>query len=571
MYKLIGFILLTVLTVNLAADFDEREIYLKQASQLTLRRQYDKANEVYLRLLADYPGDAEIVLKLVTNYITLNKLPEAEILLAENRQVLPALDYTQQMIIILLAQAEMKKAETLAKDFLRANPGQVNAYRTIGSAFERYRQYEQATAFYLQARQVTQDDYLFTRELANGYENMKSFALAIPEYLKHLERNKAYFHYVLNRIKIMLEEDSNQILVLRKFSSTSQDPQVQEILALALAEIGNYEESLLEFTKLPPEKTLDFAETLTFQENFEYALNAYHNYLERETTPNLKADALIEIAEIHLIRNEFDTAENILQQLRNDQSLQDRKYRYKTRANRYCRELLATLAQYRGQPLAIVIDYLNEAKEFANNAREKQEIDFKIVHLQTMNENFQEARSLLTEVLKNEEKSTEIFKQGYFYAFLLALMQNDPQADSLLSELLINLPESPYTNDALNLAVTAGSLQENHKTAFLAAYRQNQLLKCKEAVAQLEQLHEETGNEEFLIIAADWAARCELSAKAWELFSREYSSEDLSQYAALNQVKLTSEQESRYVLITEFLKTWPHSVFAPAFRTMLRK
>lgn len=570
MNKFLGFILLTALAVNLAADFNEKEIYLKQASQLTLRRQYDKANEVYLRLLTDYPGDTEIVLKLVTNYINLNKLPEAEKLLTENRNGLPALDYTQQMIIILLAQAEMARAETLAKDFLHANPGQVNAYRTIGAAFERYRQYEQATTFYLQARQITKDDYLFTRELANSYENMKSFSLAIPEYLKHLERNQAYFHYVLNRIKMMLEEDSNQIHTLRKFSSTSQDPQVQEILALALAEIGNYQEALQEFAKLPPEKTLDFAEALAFQEKYEHALNAYHNYLDRETAPDLQADALIKIAEIHLVLNEFDTAEIILQQLRKDQTLQDRKFRYKTRANRYCRELLAALAQYRDQPLATVIDYLNEAKEFANNAREKKEIDFKIVHLHTMNENYQEAGSLLAEVLKNEEKSTEIFKQGYFYAFLLALMQNDPQADSLLSELLINLPESPYTNDALYLTVTSGSLEDIPKTAFLAAYRQNQLLKCNEAITQLVQLSEETGQEEFLIIAADWAAQCDSTAAARELFSREYSNEDLSQYAALNQVKLTSDKEARYILITEFLKTWPHSVFAPAFRTMLR-
>ncbi len=60
-----------------------------------------------------------------------------------------------------------------------------------------------------------------------------------------------------------------------------------------------------------------------------------------------------------------------------------------------------------------------------------------------MTENYSEAKKILSKILHREEPGSDNFKLSYFYSFQLALMEQDPAADSLLAELIINLPEHP--------------------------------------------------------------------------------------------------------------------------------
>ncbi|MCK4694531.1 MAG: hypothetical protein KAT74_02150, partial [Candidatus Cloacimonetes bacterium] len=77
MNKLISFLILFSFCI-LFAEVDEKEIYMKQANRLNLRRQYEKANEIYLLLLENYPEDYMVAEKLIHNYLITSKINEAD-------------------------------------------------------------------------------------------------------------------------------------------------------------------------------------------------------------------------------------------------------------------------------------------------------------------------------------------------------------------------------------------------------------------------------------------------------------------------------------------------------------
>ncbi|MCK4311127.1 MAG: hypothetical protein KAW88_00145, partial [Candidatus Cloacimonetes bacterium] len=194
---------------------------------------------------------------------------------------------------------------------------------------------------------------------------------------------------------------------------------------------------------------------------------------------------------------------------------------------------------------------------------------FKIIHFQIMNEQYSQSKEKLSKILKKEDASSDIYKLGYYYSFLLALMQNDPAADSLLGELLINLPENYITNDALFLSVLGSGLDGNTREDFLSAYRKKLLFKDEKAIEILMGIYNGSQNEEMLILAGEWAIESNKKDQAISIFSHEYSNELLAEYALLQKTRITQDEIEKAKLSTDFLKLNPQSVFSPEFRKLL--
>ncbi len=568
MNKLISFLILFSFCI-LFAEVDEKEIYMKQANRLNLRRQYEKANEIYLLLLENYPEDYTVAEKLIHNYLITSKINEADEMLKEYKGFFPEIDYIKLKISILLAQGEVSNATNLSRQFLKSNEGKINYHKSIASVFGRYRHNDEAVKILLNARKTAKDDYLFTKELASDYESLKNFPNAIIEYLKHVEKNKSYQNYVLSRLKNILQEDVSQLIVIKEFTYESMNVLILEIYADCLAETGNFDEALSEYEKLDISKLLKFAENQIDTGNYEIALEAYTRYLEKIDVPNLVADTRIKIADIYIKQDQLDSAKNVLFLIYNDKKLMDKKYYYKTKANRLCREMLADIFLKQNASEDIILNYLEEAKDFSYSQKEKKEVNFKIIHFLIMTEHYEKSKEDLKEILKKEEPGTFAFKLGYFYSYLLAVMENDVIADSLLGELIINIPESELVNDALYLSILLAAFDSSTRDDFLNAFRKNRLYKSEEAVELILDIYNTTQNEEILFLAGDWAWQSGDMEQAMDIFSYEFNDPDIAEHAILNVTRLLENNEEKDQKIIEFLNQNPNSIFSPEFRIIL--
>jgi tetratricopeptide (TPR) repeat protein len=548
--------------------FREKEIMLKQAGRYDNQRQYERAITIYETLLEDHPYDAIVIEKLIINLMRISKIKKAEKLFEDKGQYLSGMVYVKLGSSLHIIKGELKEAKKICRSFLDKNPGNINNYKIIAQIFTQYRQYEYAIEFLQDARKIAKDENLFIMEMAMNYQYLKNDEKAVVEYFKLLEHQKSYSNFILSKLKIILQENPAIIKNIEKAATKYSRQNALEIYALCLMELGEYNKALREYELLAPEKLKKFAEQQLKLNRYEIAVKAFDSYLQNVYEPNLVADVKIMKAKILIFQEKLNEAKKILNQLYNDKEIKKAKYWYKTRANRQCRELLAKISLMQDVPESEILQYMEEAKDYAFNKKEKNELDFQIIYYHIMTENYPEAKKILSKVLQREEPGSDNFKLGYFYSFQLALMEQDPAADSLLAELIINLPEHPGTNDALFLADLKTAFADDW-IGFLGAYRLKMLHKDKKAIDKLIEIHANSENEKILFLAGEWAVDINDIARAEIIFNTEFQDEILKEYVVLKRVQIAESKQVRQNISREFLKTIPQSVFSPEFRKIL--
>ncbi|MBN1326377.1 MAG: tetratricopeptide repeat protein, partial [Candidatus Cloacimonetes bacterium] len=210
------------------AQFDEKEFQLKRAQNYIFQREYTKANEIYQELLEQFPEDHEIAARLITNLIRISELDKAEQILEKYKKIFPDLQFVTTSIVLYTALGDPETAGKIASDYIEKNPGKIAAYREISVAFEKVRNYEKSIEVMLKARKSARDDYLYTRELALAYEMIEDLSNSSKEYLKHLEYNQSYFHFVFSRMKKILAVSPVQIENIRNYTQNSDNESILE-------------------------------------------------------------------------------------------------------------------------------------------------------------------------------------------------------------------------------------------------------------------------------------------------------------------------------------------------------
>lgn len=562
-------ITLTVLTITLSGDTDKKDVLTKQASRYTAQRNYEKANEIYLGLLKEYPEDYQFVEKLCYNYLSATRHDDAERLLDENSAIIPSDNYFNLKLRILLAKNETKEAEKRTDKYLKENIGRIQVYKNVSNVFNSYRQYEKSVEILLAARSQANDKKLFANELGFAYENLKDFPSAIKEFMSNLEDNKTYFYSAKRHIKAILKEDNRYIEVVAEHAEDSKDEKIRELYGFALSEIEDYSKALEVYAELPSASLKNFATDMQKKQEYEIALQALDLYIEESEEPALKADVKIAIAKIYMEQNDLDTAKLMLLEVYNNEKLQSKSVRYKTKANKQCRQLLAKIALIQQESDKVVLDYLKGAMDKSYNKRDKDEIRFEIIDYQVNSEKFDQAANGVNEIQTSEDPSSITYKTANYYGFMIELMKGSAKADTLLSELLVTLPESELTNNALHLAVIAGGFGDSAKEALFNGFRKMNLQQSEVAINFLLDANEKEANEELYFLAGEWAVLAGNREIAETVFAHPFTNEVLSDYAKLRQVELDENEETQNIMIKSFLTDHHQSVFAPAFRILL--
>jgi len=570
MRKTFLIIFLLVLIVGLYAQYDEKAILLKQAQDMMQSRRFKQAEAIYTDLMSKYPSDYVVVLNLINLYIQTSNADKAYDLLNAKKDIFPSNVFSEQKISLLLQKNQVDEAFRLATDYLEQNRNQITLYRNIAALFEIRFQYDKAIQIYAKARQVSNDPLLHAMEIGNDYFQMRDFKNCIPEYFKLLQRTPSYYNYVSNQMQTLLKYDPKQITTIAHEVEKSPVPESREVYAYSLVAVSKYAEALQIYKQLSPEKLIQFADDQYYANRDSLALQAYQDALPNVDDPVKKADIRIREARIYILNGKTPAARQTLEQVINDNTIQQPRFKFRSRANREARELMAELLIQEKGSSKQVIEILNSAKQFAMNAAESDEIEFEIIRYQIMTGDYDDAKDRLSTVLKKENSGSAIFKSGYYYSYLIAAMQNDPSADSLLNECIIAKPESQDTNDALYLSFIIQGIKGSDRDMFLEAYRLRNLHQDLEAIAVLDSVYSHTNDEELRILKGDWAIQSKQYGTVRSAFSYDFKDQTLKEYAKLELAKLVEyNQNEQQQLSIDFLKSNPDSVFSPAFRMML--
>jgi len=549
------------------AQYDERAILTQQAQMLSMQRQYVEAEQAWMLLLQKYPNDLNAVAQLFQLYLQINKPDKAGKLLSDYRTVIPDTMWLEYDLQLDISQAKIKEAWSKAQSYLQLFPKDENKYRLVAGYFDRKGFFEQAIRIYEQARTALNRNDVFAMEIGNAAFNSQLYDKAIIEYVKILESQPGNVYFVSNQIKNILIENPDLISQLRNISRNSSSFEVKEVYAIALSRLGRLTEALAEYEQLPTEKLTAFANEQYAAGQDAIAVTAFNRLRDRQIDVTTLGDILLKSAEAHIRLRHFAEAESILTNIVDPVS---KKVNSKFERRRFPFQaymILSDLAQWQNRKVDEVTELLQEARRLAINSDDAAEVDFRLIGIYYTAEQYEQAETLLRKQNQVRQQDRKLY-----YNYLIAMAKSQPmEADSLLNQLIIANPASPYVNDLMTMNILLMNLSPDAQKSFLHAYRNRLSHRDSLAVGIVYDLSNKAKDEELRILAADWAVASGMKQWALEILNHDWRDELLRDYAALQTVRLQTKSGTSESMAQDFLKNNPNSVFSPGFRQILQK
>ncbi len=564
-------IIICFLSNLLFGQYDEKRIMLNQAQSFESFNQFTKAQSVYKDLLVKFPQDQDIISAYFNSLIKTSSLDDAKKLVEQSKPVISDLLFTQFCIILDLKDNKLNEAKRLKNDYFKKNPGRINDYQILAQTFESNHLNDIAVEIYLQSREVSGDQNLYSLELSNNYFFSQEFPKSINESLKYLDKNRNYFFFISSRFKEILTINPQMIINIKNTCENSEIPEFIELYALGLVQTKDYQNALLMYQKLPVDRIIRFADEQFGIGNFELSLNAYQVGVQKSEDNLQKAEINFKISNIYLNTGRISESKTILNQIIADPILKDKRNYYKTSLNKTTREILANIAIMQNENEKTIISLFDDAQTYTWNNLEKKNIDYKKSFYYIMTEQYDKAFSLIKNITMNEDPGSQILSQSYYYQYLIFLMKEDNRADSMMTEYIINFPENSEINDMMFLSLFLSNIPKEGKQEFFKAYRLKNLYQRAEAISQLDSLITKTKDDELILLLADWNIESNQIEAGKRLYASKFSNPVYEEYAKYQLAIIESNPDNKQLLITDYLKTTPGSVFSPSFRKLLNR
>lgn len=565
--KLIAIICFLIMLTGLMGQYDERAILYQQAKQLVMQRQFTQAEQAWLNILQKYPNDVNAVAQLFQMYLQISQTEKAEKLVKDYRSILPGNVAQEYEIQLDIQQARLNEAWSKTQAYLQLYPGEEGKYRLLAGYFERKSFFDYAIRIYQQGRKTLNRNDIFLMETGNAAFYSHQYDLAVQEYIRFLEAQPGNVYFVGNQLNVMLTENPDLIRQLKTIAKASTSFEVKEVYAMSLSRIGRFTEALAEYEQLPTEKLTVFANEQYQAGRDSLAIAAFDALRSRQIDLNTLGEIILKSGEARIRLRQFASAESILTQLFDPV---EKKVNARFERRRYPFQaclMLADLANWQGRGSSAVIDLLNEARKLANNSEDLAEVNFRLIGNYFTNQQYQEAEQVLKQQVNTRQKD-----RAYYYKYLLTLAgQQNAKADTLLNELILAAPSSPFVNDLMTLNILMLNLQANGQKSLLDAYRYRLSHRDSLAVKTVYELSGSTKDEELRILSADWAAASGFYTWANSIYDHTWQDSLLSEYAALQRSRLRDNQNRAENMAQDFLKNNPNSVFSPGFRQILQK
>lgn len=559
-------LIITLIMLSLLwGQYDERQILVQQANQLMVQRQYDRAEEVFLQIIAQYPDDINSILQLTQLYLSLSQEVKVEEMLQTHQRHIPENAYTELRIQLLILQGKHEQANSLADSYLEIYGSNRSKYNLIASYFSGRGDNESAIRIFEAARRVHGDD-IFAVEIASAAMKCGLYEKALREYLNHSANAQNTNLFIRNQVSEIVREDSTLINVVRNFANTHDNFVIKEIYALALMTIKNYEEALETYKQMPLTYLRNFAAEQLKLGNLDITLKAYRFLGQNAEQPAQRLYYGYEVANIFFQSAQYDSTENIINELLQDPSWNKPKQAGKSSLLVKLRRLKAENDLPLGVELNRVRQWIEQTKDYSVYHDEIQELDVDLARFAILDEDFETAKSTLKRIVVQD-----YLAERHYLEFLLALMQGEKaEADSLMHEYVLKHPDSEYTNDIIYLNMLSIYMSDIQLQNFSKAIRMLQLFKL-EGIQILVDLFEQNDDEELLMLAIEWSLALGDITQAEVLLAHDFKDELARDYALMLSLFLIQERETEIQLAQEFLKNKPNSIFSPRFRQIISR
>ncbi|MDD4232372.1 MAG: hypothetical protein PHU48_06925 [Candidatus Cloacimonetes bacterium] len=559
-------LIITLIMLSLLwGQYDERQILVQQANQLMVQRQYDRAEEVFLQIIAQYPDDINSILQLTQLYLSLSQEVKVEEMLQTHQRHIPENAYTELRIQLLILQGKHEQANSLADSYLEIYGSNRSKYNLIASYFSGRGDNESAIRIFEAARRVHGDD-IFAVEIASAAMKCGLYEKALREYLNHSANAQNTNLFIRNQVSEIVREDSTLINVVRNFANTHDNFVIKEIYALALMTIKNYEEALETYKQMPLTYLRNFAAEQLKLGNLDITLKAYRFLGQNAEQPAQRLYYGYEVANIFFQSAQYDSTENIINELLQDPSWNKPKQAGKSSLLVKLRRLKAENDLALGVELNRVRQWIEQTKDYSVYHDEIQELDVDLARFAILDEDFETAKSTLKRIVVQD-----YLAERHYLEFLLALMQGEKaEADSLMHEYVLKHPDSEYTNDIIYLNMLSINMSDIQLQNFSKAIRMLQLFK-PEGIQILVDLFEQNDDEELLMLAIEWSLALGDITRAEVLLAHDFKDELARDYALMLSLFLIHERETEIQLAQEFLKNKPNSIFSPRFRQIISR
>jgi len=549
-----------LLVVACYGQYNEKQIMVQQAYQLLAQRQYAQAEQLFLQVLDKYPSDFDSIVQLFNIYIGLAQADKAESLMQKYQRGIPPQMLSEQRVQLLLLKGQIDDAwkECMAYTELYANEG---AYRLMASYFERKGLFDKSLDLYKSARQKMGRPDLFQMEIANAGLNIRQFDLAISEYLTYLIRNPGNQYFVNNQLKTILQEDSTRIDAIGAIADTCKTNAVKEVYATSLLNINQPQRALEIMKQLGLPNLRVFADNQAAAGNDAIAYDAYA-YAATLVNDPINQGFPTRMMQIKYDQGDYQTAAVIgLEAISKADRLRTKSY-----ALVEIYRLMAKVKLALGEPADSAMVWLDKALAINPDLVTRAGVSIDIARLRILSSQYKAAE----QNLKKVDLQQYLPQRDYLY-FLSALLSGQVSyADSLMHDYLIRYPGSPEANDAMYLMMLTLSLKGGAQTSFFNAFKLLQLNQSP-GLDSLIVVMEQSKDEEFRLLAVEWALRLDRNPMAKELLNYTFTDPVTGEYAEYLRLLLSSDKQEEQNLAREFLKNKPNSIYAPDVRQRISR
>lgn len=542
------------------AQYNEKQIMQQQAYQLLAQRQYAQAEQLFIQILDKYPGDFDSIVQLFNIYNTLSQTDKAENLLSTYQRGLPPQLYSEQHIQLQLLKGEVDAAYRESLDYLELYRDE-NKFRQLASYFERKGIFEKALELYKLGRNKLKNPDLFRLEIANTSLNFRLFDQAITEYLAYLFRNPTYQYFTNNQFKIILQEDPSRIQTIKAVADTTKNPAIKEVYATSLLSIGQPRKALEIIKELGLNNLRIFAENQAAAGNDSIAYEAYEHASTMVDDP-LSFGFPTRMMQIRYQQGDYAGTAKL------GYATLAKASKFKTKSSILVEiyRLMANTKLALGEPVDSALVWLDEAVKLNPEPHLKAGISIDIARLQILSSNYAAAEENLKGV-----NFPQLLPQREYLRFLGALLSaNVTYADSLMNEYLIKYPGSPEANDCMYLMMLALALQPPLQQSFFDTFQLLQLNQLR-GLDSLLVIMEASKDEEFRLLAIEWALRFNRPDLATMLLDHEFTDPVAGEYAETLKFFLVHDKAEEQRLAREFLKNKPNSIYSPDVRQRISR
>ena len=293
MFRVFYFFLAILLYVNLHSQDLQQDLRLAQ--QYTRQGEYEKAASIYERLYDQNPKSSMYYRQYYNALLAIKDFVRAEELVKKQLKQ----DKTDPSLFVDLGlllknqnkveegEAEFDKALKMAKD------NQING---LASTFITSGEYNYAIKTYLKARELTKDDKLFSKEIAQQYMQVGDSKNAISSYLDYASIQPDHIQIIYNElIRFTSKEDDIEELqrqLYGRIQSNNEQIVYTEILIWAFYQQKDFEQAFIQVKAIDKrlnedgKRVLELARKARTEKQYETAIGAYEYIIAKgETNP----------------------------------------------------------------------------------------------------------------------------------------------------------------------------------------------------------------------------------------------------------------------------------------------